>query len=136
MVQVDPKKLHKTMPWSGGQKWTIIGHTVGQYRTRLGFAVQFFNELRALEVQGGFNEEQEITWRLLDEEELLAPTVPQQFKDVVEGVDTANQAAAANLDVREFLVCRDRYDVEEWLTLCRMTEGPDEVHGLKPCWRP
>ena len=166
VVQVDPKKLHKTMPWSGGPKWTIIGHTVGQYRKleegqlqelgRLGFAVppcSISGELRALEVQGGLNEEQEIrngpawfpaptdvegemwtrmwTRRLLDEEELLAPTVPQQFKDVFEGVHTANQAAAASLDEREFLVCRDRYDVEEWLTLCRMTEAPDEVHGVE-----
>ena len=48
-----------------------------------------------------------------------------------EGVQTANQAAAASLDEREFLVCSDRCDVEEWLTLCRMTEGPDEVHGVE-----
>ena len=30
VVQVDPKRLHKTMPWSGGPKWTIFAHTVDQ----------------------------------------------------------------------------------------------------------
>ena len=32
IVKVDPKKLHKTMPWAGGPKWTIIAHTVGQHQ--------------------------------------------------------------------------------------------------------
>ena len=32
VVKVDPKKLHKTMPWAGGPKWTIIAHTVGQHQ--------------------------------------------------------------------------------------------------------
>ena len=32
IVKVDPKKLHKTMPWTGGPKWTIIAHTVGQHQ--------------------------------------------------------------------------------------------------------
>ena len=31
VVQVNPKKLHKTMPWQGGPKWTVIGHTIGQH---------------------------------------------------------------------------------------------------------
>ena len=29
IVQVNPKKLHRTMPWTGGPKWTVIAHTVG-----------------------------------------------------------------------------------------------------------
>ena len=62
-VQVDPKKLYETMPWSGGRKWIIIGHTVGQHRKleegqrqelgRLGFALPSCSssgELRALEL--------------------------------------------------------------------------------------
>ena len=68
---------------------------------------------------------------MLDEGELLASMVPQQFKDVFEGVSAANRAAAAGLDERESVVCRDRYDIEKWLTLCRMTEGSDEVHGVE-----
>ena len=29
VVQVDPKRLHRTMPWTGGPKWTVIAHTIG-----------------------------------------------------------------------------------------------------------
>ena len=28
-MQVDPKRLHRTMPWTGGPKWTVIAHTTG-----------------------------------------------------------------------------------------------------------
>ena len=52
------------------------------------------------------------TRRVLDEEELLASMVPQQFKG-------------------ESLTCRDRYDVEQWLTSYRITEGSNEVHGVE-----
>ncbi|CAE7799184.1 GIP, partial [Symbiodinium necroappetens] len=31
IVKVDPKKLHMSMPWTGGTKWTIIAHTIGGY---------------------------------------------------------------------------------------------------------
>ena len=29
IVRADPKRLHRTMPWSGGPKWTVIAHTIG-----------------------------------------------------------------------------------------------------------
>ena len=60
VVQVDPKKLHLTMPWSGGPKWTVIAHTVGQHRklddghrgelTRLGFVLPPRPEIKQLRV--------------------------------------------------------------------------------------
>ena len=28
-MEVDPKRLHRTMPWTGGPKWTVIAHTIG-----------------------------------------------------------------------------------------------------------
>ncbi|CAE7463061.1 GIP, partial [Symbiodinium necroappetens] len=31
IVRVDPKRLHRTMPWLGGPKWTVIAHTIGQF---------------------------------------------------------------------------------------------------------
>ena len=61
VVQVDPKKLHKTMPWSGGPKWTVIAHTVGQHRKLdemhrrelgdLGFVLPSNVELKGVVVQ-------------------------------------------------------------------------------------
>ena len=29
VVKVDPKRLHMSMPWNGGTKWTLIAHTIG-----------------------------------------------------------------------------------------------------------
>ncbi|CAE7275724.1 GIP, partial [Symbiodinium microadriaticum] len=29
VVKVDPKRLHMSMPWTGGTKWTLIAHTIG-----------------------------------------------------------------------------------------------------------
>ena len=31
IVRVDPKRLHRTMPWIGGPKWTVIAHTIGHF---------------------------------------------------------------------------------------------------------
>ena len=48
----------------------------------------------------------------------------------------ANLAAAEALDERESVFVRDRFDAGQWLVLCRMTEGSDEVRGVEACWRP
>ena len=41
-----------------------------------------------------------------------------------------NQKVAEELDNREILV-RDRYDMDQWLTLCKLTESPEEIHGVE-----
>ena len=35
VVKVDPKRLHMSMPWNGGTKWTLIAHTIGS-KAKLG----------------------------------------------------------------------------------------------------
>ena len=61
VVEVDPKRLHMTMAWSGGPKWTIIAHTIGQHGKldvehratlqRLGFVLPPRPELKELRVE-------------------------------------------------------------------------------------
>ncbi|CAE7314814.1 GIP, partial [Symbiodinium sp. CCMP2592] len=165
VVQVDPKKLHKTMPWSGGPKWTIIAHTIGQCKKlddearrsleHLGFVLPpqpHLCELRAVRcdddsgpavVENGpcwFPPQEDVEgemwtrmWsrRVLDEEELLASVLPRSLADEFEGVADAVNAAARSLEVRESVSLPDRLGVEQWMSLCRMTEGTDEVHGVE-----
>ncbi|CAE7496785.1 GIP, partial [Symbiodinium necroappetens] len=58
-------KLHKTMSWDGGPKWTVIAHTVGQ-------------KVSVLEEHG------EMMWtrRLLDEEENLLSMIPHEEAEI------------------------------------------------------
>ena len=165
VVKVDPKRLHKTMPWSGGPKWTIIAHTVGRHEKLtpahrrdlgcLGFVLPQVPELKAIDVTkeddngsrecilfdgpGGFppsDDPEEEKWtcmwlrRLLDEERVLADVVPAGSVRDLECVKEVNQKVAEELDNREVLV-KDRYDVDQWLTLCKLTESPEEVHGVE-----
>eukprot|EP00439_Symbiodinium_sp_Y106_P010075 s15217_g1.t1 len=68
--------------------------------------------------------------RLLDEERVLADVVPAGSVRDLERVKEVNQRVAEELDNREVLV-KDRYDVDQWLTLCKLTESPEEVHGVE-----
>ena len=71
------------------------------------------------------------TRRVLDEEEQLVSTFPQHLKEELEEMKKANLAAAEALDERESVFVRDRFDAGQWLVLCRMTEGSDEVRGIE-----
>ncbi|CAE7397602.1 GIP [Symbiodinium sp. CCMP2592] len=154
VVNVDPKKLHKTMPWEGGPKWTIIAHTVGYHGKLsedhrgclrdLGFVLPSNPELKvmktpdvqvregggeaSLDIPGQFppsDDPEEELWtriwtrRLLDEEEVLAAAVPSKWSEDFKGVSEANMKVAEEYDQLERL-CKDRYDVEGWLTLCKL----------------
>ena len=164
IVEVDPKKLHKTMPWDGGPKWTVIAHTVGQHGKlsadhrhelqALGFNLPPCGDLRKALVQGELEvvpalldgpgwfpqpcDESEEMWvrmwtrRLLDEEENLISTIPQEENENFTGVLETNKIVAKDLDDREADLCQDRYEVEQWLSLCRLAEGEDEVRGVEP----
>ena len=68
--------------------------------------------------------------RLLDEERVLADVVPAGSVRDLECVKEVNQKVAEELDNREVLV-KDRYDVDQWLTLCKLTESPEEIHGVE-----
>ncbi|CAE7662849.1 unnamed protein product, partial [Symbiodinium sp. CCMP2592] len=45
VVKVDPKRLHRTMPWEGGPKWTVIAHTIGARRNLADSDVETLNAL-------------------------------------------------------------------------------------------
>ena len=165
VVRVDPKKLHKTMPWSRGPKWTIIARTMGQHEKLdrvhrrdlgdLGFVLPQMPELKAVDMiceDGGGNREcalfdgpggfppsedpEEEKWtcmwlrRFLDKERVLTDVVPAESAPDLECVKEVNQKVAEELDNREILV-RDRYDMDQWLTLCKLTESPEEIHGVE-----
>ncbi|CAE7291385.1 GIP, partial [Symbiodinium microadriaticum] len=72
------------------------------------------------------------TRRLLDEEENLISTIPQEENENFTGVLETNKIVAKDLDDREADLCQDRYEVEQWLSLCRLAEGEDEVRGVEP----
>ena len=166
VVQVDPKKLHKTMPWEGGPKWTIIAHTVGLHRKleeahreglrALGFVLPELSDMKAVEFKGEAGlappshecfrdpgwllqprEIEEEMWmrlwtrRVLDEEDVLSPVVPPDCAEEFVGVREANQAAQEALDQREGHLHHERYDTAEWMSMCRLTEGSEEVHGVE-----
>ena len=166
VVQVDPKKLHKTMPWKGGPKWTIIAHTVGLHRKleeahreglrALGFVLPELSDMKAVEFKGEAGlappshecfrdpgwllqprEIEEEMWmrlwtrRVLDEEDVLSPVVPPDCAEEFVGVREANQAAQEALDQREGHLHHERYDTAEWMSMCRLTEGSEEVHGVE-----
>ena len=167
IVEVDPKRLHRTMPWTGGPKWTVIAHTVGaahklpedevQRLRSLGFPLRPV-ELNSLSTSGSEHEdfypveslvgdlwqhsvsslefEEEMMdrlWmrRVLDEEEQLAGVVPGDLRMEFEGVQQANSDAAEVLHLRETRGLCDRYDEEQWLGLCRMTETEEETFGVE-----
>ncbi|CAE7537271.1 unnamed protein product, partial [Symbiodinium necroappetens] len=164
VVEVDPKKLHKTMPWEGGPKWTVIAHTVGQHHKltqehrdelqALGFNLPTSSDLRKVSAQEECNtttsllqgpgwfprgsDDDEEMWkrmwarRLLDEEESLLSMLGKDEAEDFEGVVDANKMLAKDLDAREADLCRDRYDAEQWLLLCRLAEGENEVRGVEP----
>ena len=166
VVQVDPKKLHKTMPWKGGPKWTVIAHTVGLHRKleeshraelrTLGFVLPELSDMKAVEYKGqpdptpplyeclcqpGWllqpEEIEEEMWmrqwtrRVLDEEDLLSQVVPPNNVEEFAGVKEATQAAKEALDRREDRLHHERYDTAEWMSMCRLTEGSEEVHGVE-----
>ena len=166
VVQVDPKKLHKTMPWKGGPKWTVIAHTVGLHRKleeahreelrALGFVLPELSDMKAVEFKGEAGlappshecfrdpgwllqprEIEEEMWmrlwtrRVLDEEDVLSPIVPPDCAEEFVGVREVNQAAQEALDQREGHLHHERYDTAEWMSMCRLTEGSEEVHGVE-----
>ena len=45
IVRVDPKRLHRTMPWTGGPKWTVIAHTIGHFGKLKGEDVEALRQL-------------------------------------------------------------------------------------------
>ncbi|CAE7413089.1 GIP [Symbiodinium sp. CCMP2592] len=166
IVQVDPKKLHKTMPWSGGPKWTVIAHTIGQCKRlddearqgleRLGFVLPprvsecELKVIQCEEVSGPLAVANGPCWfpppedvegemwtrmwsrRVIDEEELLASVCPKSLAEEFAGVAEALDEAGQSLEARESVSRPDRPGVERWMSLCRMTEGTDEVHGVEP----
>ncbi|CAE7212252.1 unnamed protein product [Symbiodinium microadriaticum] len=166
IVEVDPKKLHKTMPWDGGPKWTVIAHTVGQHGKlsashrhelqALGFNLPPHADLRKVSVQeehgempalldgpGWFpppcdDDDDEEMWvrmwtrRLLDEEENLLSMIPHEEAEDFVGVLETNKVLVKDLEDREADLFKDRYETEQWLSLCRLVEGEDEVRGVEP----
>ncbi|CAE7357932.1 GIP, partial [Symbiodinium sp. KB8] len=166
VVQVDPKKLHKTMPWTGGPKWTVIAHTAGLHRKleethreelrTLGFVLPELSDMKAVECKnetipepqsdddlrdpGWLLQPEEIeeemwlrlwTRCVLDEEDVLSTVVPPNCAEEFVGVTEATQAAKEALDRRENRPHRERYDTVEWMSMCRLTEGSEEVHGVE-----
>ena len=71
------------------------------------------------------------TRRVLDEEEQLAGVVPDGLAEDYQGVIQANEEAAEDLHLRESLCVHERWDEEQWLGLCRMTENDEETHGVE-----
>ena len=71
------------------------------------------------------------TRRVLDEEDVLSPVVPPNCVEEFVGVKEATQAAKEALDRREDHLHHERYDVAEWMSMCRLTEGSEEVHGVE-----
>ena len=168
IVRVDPKRLHRTMPWIGGPKWTVIAHTIGakqklpeesvQKLMALGFPVRqvVLNSITHQEA-GDYGERDEDCrlpghpWRLflssleveeemmsrlwlrrvLDEEEQLAKVVPDELRPEYDGVTTANEEAAQELYLREGACAHERWNEEQWLGLCRMTENEEETFGVE-----
>ncbi|CAE7621651.1 unnamed protein product [Symbiodinium sp. CCMP2592] len=163
IVQINPKKLHRTMPWSGGPKWTVIAHTIGARKKLssddveglkgLGFPMPSAS-LCALSPEGPgpggefpcgtpwrfmlsqLELEEEMmsrlwTRRVLDEEEQLANVVPNDLVTEYEGVSQANIEAATNLHFRETRCVHERWNEEQWLGLCRMTESEEETFGVE-----
>ena len=166
VVQVNPKKLHKTMPWQGGPKWTVIAHTIGQHEKMpsecrdelqsLGFPLPPPAELKMMqcseaeeengEIEGFVNgpswfpppdDPEEEMWtrmwtrRLLDEEEVLTSTVPKELHPDFQAVAEVNGELADSLTAREEEHYKDRYDAAQWLVLCKLAEGEDEVRGVE-----
>ncbi|CAE7778026.1 unnamed protein product [Symbiodinium sp. CCMP2592] len=163
IVQIDPKKLHRTMPWSGGPKWTVIAHTIGARKKLsegdeqglkvLGFplpgaslcAISPGELASGTEVPCGRQwrfmlSQQEVeeemmnrlwTRRVLDEEEQLASVVPSDLVTEYAGVSQANAEAATNLHFRETRCVHERWNEEQWLGLCRMTESEEETFGVE-----
>ncbi|CAE7275903.1 GIP, partial [Symbiodinium microadriaticum] len=167
VVQVNPKKLHKTMPWQGGPKWTVIAHTIGQHEKlppvcrdelqSLGFPLPPPAELKMIQSSGAEEEngepegslsgpswfpppddpEEEMwtrmwTRRLLDEEEVLTSTVPKELQSDFQAVAEVNGELADSLPAtREEEHHKDRYDAAQWLVLCKLAEGEDEVRGVE-----
>ena len=160
IVKVDPKKLHKTMPW------TIIAHTVGQHQKldeghrrelrECGFVLPEVVGLKTL--QGDVEEQrqpddnvgqcgpmwfpsssdsEEEKWRcmrarrFIDEEEVLQDLVPPALKEDFKGVVEVNAAANAYLEQIEDRAIVDRLDASQWFVLCRITEGEEEQHGVE-----
>ncbi|CAE7278448.1 GIP, partial [Symbiodinium microadriaticum] len=162
VVQVNPKMMHRTMPWTGGPKWTVIAHTIGAVKKltegdlfaleNLGFPLgQEHRDAtveapdRGDEVHGGalwrlqysqWDVEEEMlsriwTRRVLDEEEQLAKVVPDSLMSDYCGVVEANGEAAEELYLREGRCLPERFDEEQWLGLCRMTETEEETFGVE-----
>ena len=166
VVQVDPKKLHKTMPWFGGPKWTIIAHTIGQHKklededrqrlAGLGFVVPpppDEHQLCAARVCGEGDVGAEVgngacwfpspddvdaeqwtrMWmrRVLDEEILLSSVSRPEQLSIFEGVAKANVEAREAFENREQVIFPDRFDVDQWLVLCRLAEGEEEIRGVE-----
>ncbi|CAE7733563.1 unnamed protein product [Symbiodinium sp. CCMP2592] len=165
VVKVDPKRLHRTMPWEGGPKWTVIAHTIGargkledsdvQTLSALGFplyapsvnalvdlpeenpvvdAASCAKPWRHLLSEHELEEEMQSrlwTRRVLDEEEQLMQVIPKDLELDYEGVIQANQEAADGLYLREVRCVPERWDEEQWLGLCRMTEGEEESFGVE-----
>ncbi|CAE7539314.1 GIP, partial [Symbiodinium sp. CCMP2456] len=132
IVKVDPKKLHMSMPWTGGTKWTIIAHTIGGYAKlqaadleqldQLGFPHPASKEAKSLApIQGRYEEEewQARYWmrRLLDEEEQLKATVPKEHEEYFREVTSANEDCLRNLELREMYVNHERKDVDQWMQI-------------------
>ena len=166
IVKVDPKRLHRTMPWTGGPKWTVIAHTIGargqlknddmEKLNHLAFPV-YAPSLEAMSVNAPVEEEDlEVTlrarpWRYqlstvevedemmsrlwtrraLDEEEQLVGVAPDGLAEDYEGVIQANGEATEDLHLRETLCVHERWDEEQWLGLCRMTENDEETRGVE-----
>ena len=162
IVRVDPKRLHRTMPWSGGPKWTVIAHTIGALKRlspekvdrlrALGFPVpNASSEAEVLESESEHHDLCGVQWkhtlsqleveeemmnrmwsrRVLDEEEQLAQVVPVDLVPAFEGVIQANHEAAESLHLRETRCVHERWDEEQWFSLCRMTEGEQDSFGVE-----
>ncbi|CAE7035047.1 unnamed protein product [Symbiodinium sp. CCMP2592] len=57
---------------------------------------------------------------------------PRSFAEDFEGVAEAVNEANKSLEVRESVSLPDRPGGEQWMSLCRMTEGTDEIDGVEP----
>ena len=83
-------------------------------------------------------EEEEEMWvrmwtrRLLDEEENLLSMLTAEEAEDFEGVVETNKIVAKDLEERETDLCKSRFEAEQWLQLCRLAEGEDEVRGVEP----
>eukprot|EP00439_Symbiodinium_sp_Y106_P067652 s1025_g11.t1 len=130
IVKVDPKRPHRTMPWTGGPKWTVIAHTIG---ARGKLAKRDVEALRGVgfPVYAASLDALSVEKLRMQEEAADVARFDRPWRHLLSGVQLEEEMmnrlwTRRVLDEEEQLM-----QVAQWLGLCRLTESEEETFGVE-----